>query len=83
MDPILFILLVTVGLGLIRWILVSFVTGHPAPLYTFLLANALASIITLNVVGLAFDWLMVCYLVMAIWFVCIPVETNTKTKATI
>ena len=83
MDPILFILLVTVGLGLIRWILVSFVMGNPAPLFTFLLANMLASIITLNVVGLAFDWLMVCYLVMAIWFVCVPVETNTEKRKTI
>ena len=83
MDPILVILLVTVGLGTIRWILLSLLLKHSAPLFTFLLANMLASIITLNVAGLAGDWLIVCYLVMAVWFVCVPVETHTERKTTV
>lgn len=82
MEYIVIFLLVTLALGLGRWILLSFTLKHPAPMFIFLIVNLLLMIMTVNSVGLALNFLIVFHLLVAIYFFLIPVETHTERKTT-
>ena len=82
MNPLLLFLLIPVAAGLIRWIVLSFMLKHPAPLFIFLIVNICMTLMTLNAVGLTFNFLFVCYLLVATYFAVIPVRINPETKTT-
>ena len=77
MDPLILVLLVTVGLGLIRFVLLSVLLRTPDPVFVFLIVNLITTIIVSLATGLALTLLLLTYLGMAIWFACIPIETKT------
>ncbi len=82
MEYIVIFLLVTLALGLGRWLRLSFILKHPGPLFIFLIVNFLLMIMTVNSAGLAFNFLIVFHLLVAIYFFLIPVEVNPETKTT-
>ena len=82
MEYVVIFLLVTLALGLGRWIRLSFMLKHPAPMFIFLIVNLLIILMTVNSVGLAFNFLLVFHLLVAIYFFLIPVETNTEKRKT-
>ncbi len=82
MEYVVIFLLVTLALGLIRWIRLSFTLKHPGPTFIFLIVNLLLMLMTVNSVGLALNFLIVFHLLVAIWLFLIPIETNTETKET-